>query len=359
VSDIIGIFMKSKTMEEDIKTIAEDLRGELDKLNNKTLLITGGSGFIGRYIVLMIDFMNKNTLENPCRVISVDNLITGAKEFVPESPHIKMINHDVRFPLKIEEPIDFIVHAAGIASPFYYTKYPLETIEVGTLGTKNMLDLAKIKNVESFIFFSSSEVYGDPDPRFVPTPETYFGNVNCIGPRACYDESKRLGETLCMTYFRLFNLPVKIVRPFNVYGPGIKKDDYRALPNFIYNALKGNPLLVYGTGDHTRAFCYMNDAVTAFFKVLLSDYNGEVFNVGNSNEEISILDLANLIAEIFDHKIKIKRISAPIEAYASADPKRRCPDTTKIKGMFGHEPKVDLRTGLCRTIQWFKEEYNL
>lgn len=351
--------MVSKIIEEDIKRIADNIDPTSKKLSGKTLLITGGSGFIGRYFVLVIDFLNKNVLEKPCKLIVVDNFITGSKNFSVENANFNFINHDVRFPLKIDEDVNFIIHAAGIASPVYYTKFPLETIDVGTIGTRNMLDLAKEKNVESFMFLSSSEVYGDPDPNFVPTPETYLGNVNCIGPRACYDESKRLGETLCMVYFKLFNIPVKIVRPFNVYGPGIKPDDFRVLPNFIYNALKGNYLPVYGEGNHTRAFCYIIDAVTAFYKILLSEWKGEVFNVGKQDEEISVIDLAKLVQEIFNNKINIMKSPVPTEAYASSNPKRRCPDLTKIRKMIGYDAKVDLKYGINRTVQWFKEEYKM
>lgn len=351
--------MTSKIIDEDIENIARGIEPHSRKLNGKTLLITGGSGFIGRYLVYTIDFLNKNVLENSCKVISVDNFISGVKGAVTENSNIRIITHDVKIPLKINEDVNFIIHAAGIASPFYYTKFPIETIDAGTIGTRNMLELAKEKNVESLMFLSSSEVYGDPDPRFVPTPETYFGNVNCIGPRACYDESKRLGETLCMAYFQLFKVPVKIVRPFNIYGPNIKPDDFRVLPNFIYNALTGNSLPVYGEGDHTRTFCYITDAIAGFYKVLLSDFNGEVFNVGNQQEEISIIDLAKVIVELSDKKIKINKVVGPNETYASADPKRRCPDLTKIRKSVGHEAKVDLRTGIKRTIQWFREEHKL
>ena len=348
--------MVGKIIDDDIKAIAEQLKPDAGRLSGKTLLITGGSGFIGRYLVLTIDFLNKTFLEEPCNVIVLDNFITGIKNSNLDNANVKIVNHNVINPLKVEDNVDIIIHAAGIASPFYYSKFPLETIDVGTIGTRNMLDLAKEKEVESFAFVSSSEVYGDPEP--VPTPETYLGNVNCIGPRACYDESKRLGETLCMVYHQLFKVPVKVIRPFNVYGPGIKWDDFRVLPNFIYNALKGNDLPVYGKGDHTRSFCYITDAVVEIYKVLLSDCNGEVFNIGNQNDEISVMDLAKIVAGVFDNKIGIKKIDGSA-VYASSNPKRRCPDLNKLRRLIRYEPEIDLKTGLLRTIQWFKEEYSI
>ncbi len=350
--------MVSRIIEEDIKSIAEDLKADANKLSGKTLLITGGSGFIGRYLVMTVDFLNKKVLEEPCNVIVADNFITGMTGSEFDSENIRLINHNVINPLKVDDHIDFIIHAAGIASPAYYSKFMLETIDVGTIGTRNMLELAKEKDVESFMFISSSEVYGDPDPTFVPTPETYLGNVNCIGPRACYDESKRLGETLCMVYHELFGLSIKIARPFNVYGPGIKWDDFRVLPNFIYNALKGSDLPVYGEGDHTRSFCYMTDAVVEIYKILLSNFSGEVFNVGNQNDEVSVMDLAKIVTGIFDNKIGIKKVAGGA-VYATANPKRRCPDLNKLGRMIGYYPRIDLKAGLLRTIQWFEEEYRI
>jgi len=205
------------------------------------------------------------------------------------------------------------------------------------------------------IFFSSSEVYGDPDPNYIPTTESYNGNVPCMGPRANYDESKRLGETYCSVYYDLYKVPVKIIRPFNVYGPGMRLDDFRVIPNFVNSIFKGKPLPVYGAGNHTRTFCYVSDAMAGFFRVLLSDYNGEPFNVGTDKPEISIEYLANVMIKLYGDHIKIQNLEGLNDAYSKGDPKRRCPDLTKIKKLLKYEPKVDLDTGLRRFMDWAKE----
>ena len=349
--------MKSKIIEEDIKAIAEGIKDVAVALSGKTLLITGGAGFLGNYFIGVLDFLNKNVLGKPCMIISVDNFITGLSYRIEEGNYFRAIKHNVKEPLKIDGNVDYIIHAAGIASPKFYREYKIETMEVATLGTKNMLELAKEKNVRSMLFFSSSEVYGDPDPSYVPTPETYNGNVSCIGPRANYDESKRLGETLCVVYFEAYSIPVKIVRPFNVYGPGMRLDDYRVIPNFAAYMLKGKPLPVYGAGNHTRTFCYISDAITGFFRVLLSSHNGEPFNVGNDDIELSIEELAKIMTELFSYKAGIDHRGGLNDAYSQADPKRRCPDLTKIRTKLNYKPKIGLKTGLARFMQWVKETY--
>ncbi len=347
--------MNNNIIEEDIKAIAKNIERERSKLSGKTLLITGGAGFLGNYFISSIDYLNNNVLEKPCRVISIDNFITGVKYRTLEGPNFKAIKHNVKDAFEINEKIDFIIHAAGIASPKFYRKYKIETIDVSTLGTKNILELAIEKKPQSVLFFSSSEVYGDPDPKFVPTPETYVGRVSCTGPRSNYDEGKRLGETMCIAYFEEHNVPVKIVRPFNIFGPGMRLDDYRVIPNFVAYAMQKKPIPVYGSGKHTRTFCYVTDGITGFFKVLLSDLNGEVFNVGNDSNEIPMEDLAKVVAEIFGNNIKIEKTSGPTDAYASADPKRRCPDLRKIRTKLGFNPKVELRTGIERFVEWSRE----
>lgn len=347
--------IKSKIIEEDIENIAKGIAPISKAFSGRTLLITGGAGFLGNYFIGVIDFLNKNVLDKPCSIISVDNFVTGVKYRIEKSPNFRAIRHNIKEPLKIDGDVDYIIHAAGIASPKFYRELKIETIDVATMGTKNMLELAHEKNAKSMLFFSSSEVYGDPDPKFVPSPETYNGNVSCIGPRANYDESKRLGETLCIAYFETYNVPVKMVRPFNVYGPGMRMDDYRVIPNFVSSVFSGKPLPVYGSGNNTRTFCYISDAITGFLKVLLSDCNGEPFNVGNDQDEITIEELANIVAELFGNKVKIQKNQGINDAYSKGDPKRRCPDLTKIKTKLGYEARVDLRTGLKRFIQWAEE----
>lgn len=236
---------------EDIETIARGIRKEASKFSGKTILISGGAGFLGKYFLGVFSYLNKNVLEQPCRVISIDNFITGDRDpnfDFSDKTHVLDVWGDVTFPLPVREDIDYIIHAAGLASPVYYMKYPLETIESAFTGAKNLLELARKNHLEGFLFFSSSEIYGDPDPKSVPTPETYHGNVSSVGPRACYDESKRLAETICMIYHQQFGIPVKIVRPFNVFGPGMKHNDRRVIPMFAYQALKKNTLPVHGDG---------------------------------------------------------------------------------------------------------------
>ena len=252
--------MDNKIIESDLKQITNRLLNYSDKLNGKSLLLTGAAGFIGKYIFNTIDYFNSNILDKPCTVIAVDNYITGLEKQY-NSENQKWIKHDIRNPFQIDDDLDYIVHAAGLGSPAFYDKFKIETIEVGTIGTKNVLELANDKNVDSMIFFSSSEVYGNPDPKFIPTPETYNGNVSPIGPRSCYDESKRLGETYCVTYNEIYQTPVKIIRPFNVFGPGLRFDDKRVIPNFISFAMKGEDIPIYGDGMQTRTFCYISDFI--------------------------------------------------------------------------------------------------
>lgn len=344
-----------------LKIIVNDIKKETKALEGKTILISGGSGFIGSYINSVLYLLNKNVFRDKCKVISIDNYITGSKKSFLlniKDKNFQFRDGDIRLPVITNEKIDYIIHAAGLASPFYYKKYPLETIESAILGAKNLLELARVTKPESFLFFSSSEIYGDPNPEYVPTPESYAGHVSSVGPRACYDESKRLAETLCMIYHQIYNIPIKIVRPFNVYGPGMKHIDYRVIPTFIYNGLRGKDLPVHDKGIQTRTFCYISDAIIAIFKVLISGKAGEVYNIGNDKPEIGMFELAQIIAEMLNNGVKPRRKNYPLN-YPAGEPQRRCPDLTKIKSHLNYEPKTDLKTGLKQTITWFKKTYKL
>jgi UDP-glucuronate decarboxylase len=285
-------------------------------------------------------------------VIVIDNLITageaGAK--VAEVDNIVFYDHDVIKPLEWTDKLDFIIHAAGIASPYYYRKYPLETLEVAITGTRNMLELAK-QHQARMTFFSSSEIYGDPDSGHVPTQESFRGNVSAQGPRACYDESKRVGETLCYIFHENYGLATNTIRPFNVFGPGMQETDYRVMPNFA-NRIKGKrPLNVYGSGIQTRTFCYITDAMDGFLRVITSGVPGEAYNIGNPKPEISMIDLVKSMEKACNGNLEFNVIEYP-DSYPSDEPLRRCPEITKARRQIGFEPTVELDDGLKRFLDW-------
>lgn len=348
---------KSKIIDEDIKEISESTKEFHEKMEGKTFLIAGGAGFLGRYIVSTLNYLNKFVLDNPCKIIIVDNFITGKKDWIQSDKNLILTNHDISKPLEINENIDYIIHAASLASPKFYYKFRLETMDVGIFGTKNLLELAKEKKVKSFLFTSSSEIYGNPPAENIPTKEDYLGNVSAIGPRACYDESKRIGETFCANYSEIYNLPVKIVRPFNIYGPGMRLDDGRVLANFVRAALEGKELPVYGNGKNTRTFCYISDAILGIFKVLFSDHDHEPFNLGSDYPEIDMRHLAEIVFELVENKNSVVNfIQVPSEVYSKSNPDRRCPDLTKIRTLLDYNPKIGLITGIKRYIEWVKNE---
>ena len=339
-------------LDSDILEIAEHLGDDANAFAGKTVLLTGARGFLGRYLTETFAHLNRHRLTRPCKVIATDNLITAGKlgGAVVDKDGVTFIRHDVIQPLRVDEPVHFILHAAGIASPFYYRAYPLETLDVAVTGTRHMLNLAQEQKAR-LLFFSSSEIYGDPDTKYVPTPESYHGNVSCLGARACYDESKRLGETLCRIYHGKHGVESNMVRPFNVYGPGMQEKDYRVLPNFASH-IKGNrPLRIYGTGKQTRTFCYISDAVVGFLKVLLRGVPGEPYNIGNPRPEISMLGLAHEIEQVLGRSLAINTIDYP-DSYPADEPNRRCPDITKAILQLDFQPFVPLREGLSRFLSW-------
>ena len=346
-------------LADDIKDIATRLGADAEKFAGQTILLCGGAGFLGRYFTSAFLYINAHVLRTPCRVIVCDNLITsGALGLQQEDdlPNVRFLKHDIIQPLHLDEPVDYVIQAAGIASPYYYRKYPLETLEVATLGTKQVLTMSRAHRLKGFLFFSSSEIYGDPDPACVPTPETYRGNVACLGPRACYDESKRVGETLCMIFHERHSVPTRMVRPFNVYGPGMQETDYRVLPNFASRILTDQPLLLYGTGTQTRTFCYISDAIVGFLKVLLHGRGGEAYNIGNPTPEISMLELARTLEKVLSRSLSVEVVDHP-SSYPADEPQRRCPDISKAIREVGYQPVIALEEGLKRFMGWARTHY--
>ena len=340
-------------IQDDIKELVGMMGEDAKKLEGSTILITGGAGFLGKYFVATIIYLNKNVFSKPAKMIILDNFITGDDTLIKGDENIVFVKHDISKKYDCEEDVDYVIHAAGIASPIYYKKHPMRTMDATIFGLRNVLDFAKEKNAKSVLFFSSSEVYGDPDAAHIPTSESYQGNVSFTGPRACYDESKRIGETICGIYYMRDGLPIKSTRPFNIYGPGMRVDDYRVIANFVTKALRNEPLTVHDKGGHTRTFCYITDGIAGFWKVLLSGRDGQAYNIGNSNEEISILDLARRVKKAVSGDAKIEMVDSP-EVYAKNDPKRRCPDLSQSREHLGFEPKVSLDEGLARTVKWYK-----
>ncbi len=306
---------------------------------SKTVLITGGAGFIGSHLC---DYF----LKRDFNVICMDNLSTGSIENISHirGPKFTFIKQDVTNYIFIAENVDYILHFASPASPKDYAELPIQTLKVGSLGTHKTLGLAKEK-AAVFLLASTSEVYGDP--LIHPQPESYWGNVNPIGPRGVYDEAKRFAEAMTMAYQRYHNLDTKIARIFNTFGPRMRLDDGRAIPTFICQALKGEDLTVYGDGSQTRSFCYIEDLVKGLYKLMLSKYY-EPINLGNPNE-MTVKEIAEKIIEITGSKSKIVYESLPID-----DPKVRQPDISTAKNVIGWEPEFNLKEGLEKTIQDFK-----
>ena len=305
------------------------------------ILITGGAGFIGSHLI--DKFISKKY-----NVIVIDNLLTGTKKNLDpflKNENFTFLNLDVQNHIEISQDLDYVLHLASAASPKAYTQHPINTLKAGSIGTINTLGLAKAKNAK-YLLTSTSEVYGDP--QISPQPETYWGNVNPNGVRSMYDEAKRFAEAAVASYNRIYNLDTRIVRLFNTYGPKMKINDGRVVTNFISQAIGGEDITIYGNGDQTRSFCYVDDTVSGIIKAMESD-SSEVFNIGNPNE-ITILHLAEKVISLTNSKSQIKFVELPED-----DPMQRNPDITKANQKLNWYPEVLLEDGLMKTIEWVEK----
>jgi dTDP-glucose 4,6-dehydratase len=305
-------------------------------------IVTGGAGFLGSHLC---DYL----IDHGWDVLSIDNLVTGSAANLAHlkgNPHFSTMVHDVSRHIEVEGPVDYVLNFASPASPVDYLKLPIQTLKVGALGTHNTLGLAKAKGAKYFLA-STSECYGDP--HVSPQSETYWGNVNPIGPRGVYDEAKRFAEAMVMAYHRYHGLDTHIVRIFNTYGPRMRLNDGRALPNFVHQALTGQAITVYGNGQQTRSFCYVSDLIEGIYRLMNSDEH-EPTNIGNP-QEITILEFAERIRALTGVSVPIVFNPLPQD-----DPKQRCPDISKARRILGWEPKVNLQEGLRVTLDYFQKQ---
>lgn len=350
-------------LADDWARVASSLGKHVNALRGSRILLTGAAGFLGFNFLHFFSYLNSlppgRTKAGAVRVVAADNFLRGQPRWIVElakaDRNIDLRRCDIVKPWNTrDQKYDYIIHGASIASPTFYRQYPLETLDANVTGLRNMLDLAHRGRAKSMLFFSSSEIYGDPVSSEIPTAESYRGNVGCVGPRACYDESKRLGETLCYIYAEKYKLPVKMVRPFNNYGPGLRLTDKRVLPDFFTDVLAGRDLRVLSDGTPTRTFCYASDAVTGYLLALLSSGTGEAYNIGADNLEISMRDLAGLVAKVSGGTLGVTCEVSKDRAYLTDNPQRRCPDLTKARTKLGYNPLVGLEEGLSRLHHWYR-----
>ena len=363
----------SDVVEKDLIYIISNLKDEFNKLSGKNLLITGGAGFLGYYLIKSILYWNdckKN--KNPIKLYIYDNFIRGFPKWITmlkSRNDINIVKHNISNPLpKHNILFSYIIHAASIASPVYYRLHPIETMDANVQGLRKLFDYTlkqqkTIQPVESFLFFSTSEIYGNPTSDYIPTPETYRGNVSCTGPRACYDESKRYGETLCVNFAKYYNLPIKIARPFNNYGPGLKISDRRVISDFARNIFANEDIIMFSDGSPTRTFCYVADAIVGYYKILINGFKGEAYNIGSEKPEISIKEFAELMIYLgkkhFGYTGKIIHKISKYQEYLTDVPNRRCPDITKAKSQIGYFPSINIDEGLLRTMYWYRDNLNV
>ncbi|GAA4380845.1 NAD-dependent epimerase/dehydratase family protein [Hymenobacter koreensis] len=353
----------NRILREDMLAIYENLSPhEINKLRNSTVLLTGCGGFLGYYF--MHFFAHYAEELHIKRIIALENFLTGTKDWlnqlVASNPDVIKLHEfnvitDSVADIPGAENADFIIHMASIASPTFYRIYPLETVDANITGLRRLLDYYAEKKLRGFLFFSSSEIYGDPFPEFIPTPETYRGNVATIGPRACYDEAKRFGETLCYLFAQKYDMAIGIARPFNNYGPGMNINDKRLPADFAKAVVESRDLEILSDGTPTRTFCYISDAITGYLKVMLHG-KFDVFNIGMDQPELSVREFAEIFnregKEIFGYQGHIFFSKSADQEYLTDNPNRRCPDLTKARTVLGYNPSVRVEDGIRRYLNF-------
>ncbi len=334
------------------------------KLVGSRILITGAAGFLGYYLTQFFwYFRDKLQLRT---VLCLDNFILRKPGWIldmSEDPRFRWETFDIITDeistVSQAETVDFIIHMASIASPVFYRQHPIETLDANVWGLRRLLDFYRERPIRGFLFFSSSEIYGDPTPNMVPTPEHYCGNVSPTGPRACYDEAKRFGETMCALFAQRYQMPIGVVRPFNNYGPGMRLDDRRVPADFAERVLRGEDIQILSTGSPTRTFCYVADAAAGYLKTMLHgayDY----FNIGIEAPEISVQELANVYChaarELFDYRGTVRYAISEDRHYLTDNPQRRCPDIGKARTILGYQPEILVGDGVRRFLRFWREE---
>ncbi len=333
-------------IEEDVDAVIRGLERDSISFEDWRVLVTGGAGFLGSWICDVL-------VAQGAVVTCLDNFSSGLRsniEHLLDRENFTLVEHDISRPIFFDERFELVMHLASRASPFEFERFPIQILKANTLGIWVALGIAK-KHRARFLYASTSEVYGNPPDEFIPTPESYNGNVNPVGPRSCYDEAKRAGEAFVMAYRLEHGLDTRIARIFNTYGPRMRAGDIygRVVPRFIEQALKNKPITVFGDGSQTRSFTYVTDEVEGLLRLAGMDgIEGEVVNIGN-NRETTILELAELVRKLCGSSSEIAFLPLPKD-----DPRRRCPEIGKAKRLLGWEPRVQLEEGLRRTIEWFK-----
>lgn len=353
-------------LKQDLDRIYTGLtQEEKDRFSQSTILLTGGAGFLGFYFINFLTYYQRQLQIK--KIICLDNFLVGSPKWLQqlsdenkvELHKFDIITDDIST-IPGAEDADYIYHMASVASPLFYRKYPIETLDANIWGLRKLLDFYCEKSIKGLVFYSSSEIYGDPTSENIPTPETYRGNVDCQGPRACYDESKRFGETMCYLFHQKFNMPITIIRPFNNYGPGMRLNDARVPADFAQAIVDNKDITMFSDGSPTRTFCYISDAITGYLKGLVHAQDGfDAYNIGMDQPEISIKQLAEIYqkigTELFGYTGNVQFGESQDKEYLANNPNRRCPVIEKARNSLGYQPQILVEEGVRYFLQFIKE----